>query len=82
MPSAFFGTSRNVSIDRNVGVDTGANVFLESYGTVRQVAEELGVALKRTPLAIHGGVYHNGKFHAFHGGDRLKDRLNPVVSIN
>ena len=62
-------------------IDTGANIFLESYGTVRRVAEELGIALKRTPLAIHGGVYHNNKFHAFHGGDRLKDRLKTAQTF-
>ncbi len=62
-------------------IDAGANVFLESYGTVRQVAAELGVPMQRTRLAIHGGVYHNGKFHGSYGGDRLNDRLRTAWSL-
>ena len=56
-------------------IDAGANVFLETYGAVQQVAEELGVIMKRTPVPINGGVYHNGKFHGFYGGDQWTNRL-------
>ena len=56
-------------------MDIGANVFLESYGTVRQLAEEIGVPLRRTPVPINGGLYRKGKFHGFYGGDKLGNRL-------
>ncbi|MXZ81501.1 MAG: FAD-dependent oxidoreductase [Gammaproteobacteria bacterium] len=56
-------------------LDVGANVFLETYGTVRQVAEELDVPLQRTPVPINGGLYRNGKFHGFYGGDRFGNKL-------
>ncbi|MXX70002.1 MAG: FAD-dependent oxidoreductase [Gemmatimonadales bacterium] len=56
-------------------VDVGANVFLESYGTIRQLASELGVSLKRTPVPINGGVYRSGRFHGFYGGGSPASRL-------
>ena len=62
-------------------IDIGSNIFMETYGTVRQVAEELGISLKRTPVPIHGGVYHNGKFHGFYGGNRLRDQWKTVQTI-
>ncbi|MCY4132426.1 MAG: FAD-dependent oxidoreductase [Nitrospira sp.] len=62
-------------------IDIGSNIFLETYGTVAQVAEELGVSLKRTPVPINGGVYHNGRFHAFYGGTRLRDQWKTAKTI-
>jgi len=56
-------------------IDLGANIFVETYGTVRRLADELNIPMKRTPVPINGGVYHDGKFHAFYGGDQLKNRL-------
>ena len=62
-------------------LDVGANVFLETYGTVRQVAEELNVPLRRTPVPINGGLYRNGKFHGFYGGDRFGNRLKTARTL-
>ena len=55
-------------------INVGANLFVETYDTIRQVAEELGVPLKRTRVPIHGGPYHNGKFHGIYGGNSLASR--------
>lgn len=49
-------------------VDLGANLFLETYGTARQMADRLGVPLARTPLPVHSGIYRNGRFHGLYGG--------------
>ena len=62
-------------------IDIGSNIFLETYGAVRQVAEELGVSLTRTPVPINGGVYHNGKFHGFYGGTRLRNQWKTAKTI-
>jgi len=62
-------------------IDMGANLFFETYGAVRELAEELGVALRRTRLPIHSGLYRNGKFHALHGGDRLADQWKTARSL-
>ena len=53
-------------------IDAGANIFLEAYGTVRAVAEDLGVSMQRTPVPIIGGTYHNDRLHGFYGGHSLK----------
>lgn len=62
-------------------IDTGANVFLETWGTVRQVAEELGVSFKRTRVPINGGLYHNGRLHGVYGGNRLFNRLRTAAML-
>ena len=62
-------------------IDIGSNIFLETYGTVRQLAEELGVSLKRTPVPINGGVCHNGKFHGFYAGDELRNLLKTAKTV-
>ena len=62
-------------------IDIGSNIFMETYGTVRQVAEELGVSLKRTPVPINGGVYYNGKFHGFYGGNGLRNQWETAKTI-
>ena len=49
-------------------VDLGANLFLETYGTAKQMADQLGVPLARTPLPVHSGIYRNGRFHGLYGG--------------
>lgn len=46
----------------------GANLFLETFDTARQLAEELCVPLRRTPVPIHSGMYRNGRFHGLYGG--------------
>ena len=51
-------------------IDMGANLFLESFDTIRKLAGELGVPLRRTPVAIHSGIYRNGRFHGLYGDDR------------
>ena len=62
-------------------IDIGSNIFLETYGTVRQLAEELGVSLKRTPVPINGGVYHNGKFYGFYAGNELRNLFKTAKTI-
>ena len=62
-------------------LDFGVNLFLETYGTVRQVADELGVSLRRTPVPICGGVYRNGRLHGFYGGDLLRNRLKTAGTL-
>lgn len=62
-------------------IDIGSNIFLETYGTVRQLADELGVSLTRTPFPINGGVYHNGKFHGFYGGNRLRNQWKTAQTV-
>ena len=62
-------------------INLGATIFLESYGAVRQVAEELGVSLKRTPVPLNGGLYHNGKFHGFYSGNLLKNQLKTAMTF-
>ena len=56
-------------------IDCGANIFLEAYSTVMQVAKELGVSLERTPVPLNGGLYYNGKFYGFYGGASLKNLM-------
>lgn len=60
-------------VRRNVGgfqIELGANMFLETYAAAGQMAEELGVPLKRTPVPIHSGIYRNGRFHGLYGDNR------------
>lgn len=72
-----------VAVDEIDGfqMDLGANMFVETYGTVRRIAEELDVPMKRTPVPINGGVYRGGGFHGFYGGDQLKNRLKTAGSF-
>ncbi len=51
-------------------IDLGANLFLETYATARQMADQLGVPLRRTPVPIHSGIYRNGRFHGLYGDSR------------
>ncbi len=62
-------------------IDIGSNIFIETYGAVRQVAEELGVSLKRTPVPINGGVYHNDRFHGFYAGNELRNQWETAKTI-
>ena len=62
-------------------IDAGANLFLDAYGTVSAVAEDLGVAMERTPVPIIGGTYHNKKLHGFYGGRSLKNRLRTARTL-
>ena len=62
-------------------IDIGSNIFIETYGTVRQVAEELGVSLQRTPVPINGGVYYNGRFHGFYAGNELRSLLKTAKTV-
>lgn len=48
----------------------GANLFLETFDTARQLAQELHVPLRRTPVPVHSGIYRNGRFHGLYGGSR------------
>lgn len=62
-------------------IDAGANIFLEAYGTVGAVAEDLGISLVRTPVPIIGGTYHNKKLHGFYRGGSLKNRLRTARTL-
>ncbi len=52
-------------------IDLGANLCFETYGTAKQMAEELGAPLRRSPVPLHSGIYRNGRFHGLYGGDSL-----------
>ncbi|MCY4358779.1 MAG: NAD(P)/FAD-dependent oxidoreductase [Gammaproteobacteria bacterium] len=62
------GRVRQLQID-DFCIDLGANLFFESYGTARHLAEEVGAPLRRTPIPLHSGIYRNGRFHGLYGGD-------------
>ena len=61
-------------------LDIGANLFLEVYGAVREVAAELGVPFRRARAPICGGVYFNGKLHGLPGGN-LPARLKATMGL-
>ncbi len=52
-------------------IDLGANLFLESYSTARKMGEKLGSPLRPTSVAIHSGIYRNGRFHGIYGDRQL-----------
>ncbi len=52
-------------------IDLGANLFLETHETARDISDQLGVPLRRTPLAVHSAIYRNGKFHSLYGDNQL-----------
>lgn len=56
-------------------IDTAATMFLESYDTVRRLAEDLGVPLKRVSRTKGGQIHSNGEFHPVFRGGSLKERL-------
>ena len=62
-------------------IDVGANIFLDSFGTTRQLANELGVSLARTRVPVHGGVYRNGKFHGLYGGNRFASQCRTIATL-
>jgi len=62
-------------------MDVGANIFLETFDTVKELAAELGVPLERTRVPIHGGVYRNGKFHGLYGGDHPRDQWKTIRTL-
>ena len=62
-------------------IDVGANIFLDSFGTTRQLADDLGVSLERTRVPVHGGVYRNGKFHGLYGGNRFASQCRTIATL-
>ncbi len=62
-------------------VDLGANLFLETYGTARQVADQLGIPMARTPLPVHSGIYRNGRFHGLYGGSGFASLLKTAATM-
>lgn len=55
-------------------IDAGANLFLDSYGTVLETARELGVAVTRSREPLNGGIYRDGRIHGLEGGQSPKSR--------
>ena len=51
-------------------IDLGANLFLETFATANQLADQLGVPLRRTPVPINSGIYRNGRFYGLYGDNR------------
>ena len=62
-------------------VDLGANLFMETYGTAKRMAEELGTPLRRTRVPIHSGIYRNGRFHGLYGDNRPANLLRTARTI-
>jgi len=62
-------------------IDLGANLFLEAFATASQIADEIGVPLKRTPVPIHSGIYRNGRFHGLYGGNRLASQVKTARTM-
>lgn len=62
-------------------IDTAATMFLESYDTVRGLAEDLGVPLKRVSHTKGGQVHSHGKFHPIFRGGSLKQRLQTARTL-
>lgn len=62
-------------------IDLGANLFLDTFGTVRRLADDLGVSLERTRVPVHGGIYRNGRFHGLYGGDRFASQLRTMATL-
>ena len=62
-------------------IDTGAEIFIESYSTVRKLAASLNVPLKR-PSAVKGGfIYGKGGFHGIYMGGNLTQRLETLKTL-
>ena len=66
---------------RGFHIALGANLFLETFDTARQMAEELCVPLRRTPIPIHSGIYRNGRFHGLYGGNRPDSILKTACTF-
>lgn len=62
-------------------VHTGASAFHESFETVRNLAENLGVPLKMSPRKKGGHVYRDGKFWGIYSNGSLKQMLTTIQTI-
>ena len=62
-------------------IDVGANLFLDTFGAVRQLADDLGIRLERTRVPVHGGIYRNGRFHGLYGGDRFASQFRTMATL-
>lgn len=62
-------------------IDLGANLFLETYSASKQMAAQLGVPLRRTPVPIHSGIYRNGRFHGLYGDNRPSSLLKTARTM-
>lgn len=62
-------------------IDTGAEIFIDSYSTVRRLADSLGVRLQR-PLFVKGGlIFSKGKFRGIYKGGTLKQRIETLKTF-
>ena len=62
-------------------IHTGASVFHESFETVRNLAENLGVPLEMSPRKKGGHVYRDGKFWGIYSNGSLKQMLTTIRTI-
>ncbi|MDE0407215.1 MAG: NAD(P)/FAD-dependent oxidoreductase [Alphaproteobacteria bacterium] len=62
-------------------IDTGAETFIESYSTVRKLAESLGIPLMYPPSVTGGLIYSKGDFHGGYVGGNLKQRLETLKTL-
>ena len=62
-------------------IDHAASLFLESYATVRSIAKDLNIPLKRSPHTKGGYVYSNGSFCEVYAGGTLKQRLKTARTL-
>lgn len=59
----------------------GANLFFETFDCARQIAEELRVPMRRTPIPIHSAIYRNGRFHGLYGGNRVDSNFRTACTF-
>lgn len=62
-------------------IDTGATLFIESYETVKSLADQLGVVLKRVSKTKAGQIYRNGTFYPIYAGGTLRQRLRTAQTL-
>ena len=62
-------------------IHTGASVFHESFETVWNLAENLGVPLKMSPRKKGGHIYRDGKLWGIYSNGSLKQMMTTVQTI-
>ena len=62
-------------------IDRAASLFLQSYATARNLAEDMGIPLKQSPHTKGGYVYSNGGFRKVFAGGTIKQRLETAHTL-